>query len=98
MRRKKNTGRAPRKKHLLNNETDNEEIILRISENNVNWILLDGVEGMLEKMQLLNRQALKAALRGNLKSVDRYQSELFREMHTFLNRITELSEREKYQY
>ena len=86
------------KKHLLNNKTDNEETIVRISENNVNWLLLDGVEGMLDKMLLLNRQALEAGLRKNFKSVDSYRAELFREMVTFLNRITELSEREKYQY
>lgn len=85
-------------KHLLNKKTDDEEYIIRISENNSNWLLLEGVERALDKMRLLTRQAVEAGQAGNLKSMERYQTELFREMVPFLNWITELRDNEKYRY
>src|SRR4030042_1620409 len=67
-------------KHLLDKKTDDEEVILRLSENNANWILLDRSEKMFDKIRLLGRQAVEAGQAGNIKSMERYQSELFREM------------------
>ena len=83
-------------KHLLDKKTDDEEYIVRLCENNANWLLLDEVEIMLGKIQMINRQIWIAAKDENLKSIERYQSELFREMLTFLNRITQLRDSEKY--
>ena len=83
-------------KHLLEKKTDNEEYIIRLSENNVNWLLLDGAERALGKIQVLTRQTVDAAQAGNTKSMERYQSELFREMVMFLNWITKLRDNEEY--
>lgn len=83
-------------KHLLDKKTDDEEYIIRLSENNVNWLLLDGVDKMFGKIQVLTRQSIEAAQVGNTKSMDRYRSELYREMVMFLNWITKLRDNEKY--
>ena len=85
-------------KHLLNKKADDEEYIIRITENNSNWLLLEAAERMLDKMRLLTRQAAEAGQAGNLKSMERYQAELFREMVPFLNWITELKDQEKFRY
>ena len=70
-------------KHLLDKKTDDEEYIMRLSENNSNWLLLEGVERVLNRLNLLARQVFDAAQIGNTKSMERYQSILFNEMYTF---------------
>lgn len=85
-------------KHLLNKKTGDEEYIIRIAENNSNWLLLEGVERVLDRMRLLTRQAAEAGRAGNIKSMERYQAELFREMVPFLNWIVDLKHREEYGY
>lgn len=85
-------------KHLLNKKADDEEYILRVTENNVNWILLEAAERMLDKIQRLARQSLEAGQAGNFKSMDRYRGELYREIVIFLNWIIELKDYEKYRY
>jgi hypothetical protein len=83
-------------KHLLDKKTDDEEYVIRLCENNVNWLLIEGVERALDKMQLLTRQVWAAGKDGNLKSMAQIQSDLYREMVTFLNWITKLKDYEKY--
>ena len=78
-------------KHLLNKKTDDEEYIIRITENNVNWIVLEAAEKMLKQITSLTRRSLEAGQAGNVESMDRYRSELFRRMVVFLNWITYLS-------
>ena len=51
---------------------------------------------MLDKIRLLGRQAVEAGQGGNLKSMERFQSELFKEMVYFINWISELRDGEKY--
>ena len=85
-------------KHLLNKKTDDEEYIIRLSENNSNWLILEGVERALNKLQLLTHQVWAAGKEGNLKLMTQNQSDLYREMVTFLKWITELKDYEKYRY
>ena len=85
-------------KHLLNKKTDDEEYIIRITENNVNWIVLEAAEKMLKQITSLTRRSLEAGQAGNVELMDRYRSELFRRMVVFLNWITELKDHEKYRY
>ena len=83
-------------KHMLDTKRDDEEYIIRITENNSNWLLLEKAEKMLSKTSILTRQSLEAGREGNIESMDRYRSELFREMVTFLNWVIEISEAERY--
>ena len=85
-------------KHLLNKKADDEEYIIRITENNSNWLLVEGVERVLDKMQLLTRQVWAAEKDGNLKLMVQNQSDLYREMVTFLKWIRKLKDYEKYRY
>ena len=64
----------------------------------MNWIILEASEKILNKMQLINGKSLEAGVTGNIKSMDRYRAELYSEIFTFVNWVTQLSESEKYRY
>jgi hypothetical protein len=82
-------------RHLLDKKTDDEDMIVRIGEANLNWILLDGVQKTLGNMQLLSNKALEAAKAENFKSGERIRAQLFTEMVTFLNWVTKLKDFEE---
>ena len=53
---------------------------------------------MLNKMQLLDGKPLEVRVAGNVKSMDRYRVEVYSEIFTFVNWVTQFSESEKYRY
>ena len=83
-------------KHLLNENIDNEESIIRLTENNLNWIVLDGVEIVLGRVQMINKQIKKVAATGNIESLRKLESQLYWGMVNFFNWIKQLAEKERY--
>ena len=66
-------------RHLLNEPGDDEETILRLAENNKNWLLLGGKEIMLGRVQILNKLIWNAVNQRYRQAVNRYQSQLYQQ-------------------
>ena len=65
--------------HLLNEPGDDEETILRLAENNKNWLLLGGKEIMLGRVQILNKLIWNAVNQRYRQAANRHQSQLYQQ-------------------
>ncbi|MFC2038657.1 hypothetical protein ACFLUG_02690 [Chloroflexota bacterium] len=80
--------------HLLNEDDRDEDIVIRMTENNSNWILLDHTQQLLDRMARISDAMQKAFMRKDGEMLDKLQKELNRLMAGYAKWIMDFEEDE----
>jgi len=65
-------------RHLLNEQDQDEDVVIRMTENNRNWILLDHTRQVLDQMTRISHVTKKAFMRKDNETLDKVQKEFNR--------------------
>ncbi|MFC1954297.1 hypothetical protein ACFLVZ_00530 [Chloroflexota bacterium] len=71
--------------HLLNKHDQDEDIVIRMTENNNNWILLDHTRQVLDQMTRISHAMQKAFMVKNIETFDKLQKEFNRLVAGYAN-------------
>jgi len=82
--------------HLLNEDDQDEEVVIRTTENNHNWILLDYTKHLSIRINKITQTMQKAGKMQDVDLFNRAEKQLNREMAKFANWVLELRGDEEY--
>jgi len=71
--------------HLLSEYDQDEDVVIRITENNRNWILLDYAKQLLTRINRITQTMLNAGKMKDMALFERAEKDLNREMAKFAN-------------